>query len=269
VPATWGVRRRLFDGFARLGLAGPALRAYELGLAAKSALKRRRVTSADGVPLPPARLRVQVGPAHADAGFFLRSGRENADLLRDCLEQGGGSLEACEAILDWGCGYGRILRHWGELAPHTRICGCDINPQAVAWCQAHLGFAEVTESKVAPPFLYPEQSFDFVYALSVFTHLGEELQHAWIRECRRVLKPKGYLLFTTMGERYIERLNASERRAFLTGQLVVLYPGFAGQNICSAYHPREYVNRSLAADLEPVLFRPAVTPQDVYLFRKP
>ena len=58
-------------------------------LAAKSSLARREPDAADGLPLPPARLRAQVGPLHADADFFLRSGRHNADLIRDVLRDQG------------------------------------------------------------------------------------------------------------------------------------------------------------------------------------
>ena len=264
----WSIRRRLFDGLARVGLARPALRTYELALAAKSALGR---SPDSDLPLPPARLRVQVSPQSADAGYFLRSGREHAELLRSVLREGGASIEGLGAILDWGCGCGRILRHWKGLAAETRVCGCDINAKAVEWCRSNLDFAEVAVNELAPPLPYAAQSFDFVYALSVFTHLSEELQREWMRECRRVLKPGGYLLFSTMGEHFValKRLSDSERQAFRNGELVVLYEGSVGTNVCSVYHPREYVDGTLAAELDPVLFRPAIFGhQDMYLFRK-
>ena len=92
-----------------------------------------------------------------------------------------------------------------------------------------------------------------------------------MHECRRVLKPGGYLLFSTMGEHFValERLSDSERQAFRNGQLVVLYEGSVGTNVCSVYHPREYVDGTLAAELDHVLFRPAIFGhQDMYLFRK-
>jgi SAM-dependent methyltransferase len=133
----------------------------------------------------------------------------------------------------------------------------------------HLNFAEVAVNEIAPPLPYPALSFDFVYGLSVFTHLSEELQHAWMRECQRVLKPEGYLLVSTMGEYYagLRRLTDSEREAFRNGQVIVLYEGSVGTNLCTVYHPREYVDGTLAAELEPVLFRPAIFGrQDICLF---
>ena len=126
-PAQWGRRRSLLDLLDRLGLARPAVRGYELMLAARSSIARREPDTADGLPLPPARLRAQVGPLHADAGFFLRSGRHNADLIRDILRDDGTTIEELGALLDWGCGCERVLRHWSGL-PRTRVLGCDITP---------------------------------------------------------------------------------------------------------------------------------------------
>jgi SAM-dependent methyltransferase len=269
-PARWGLRRTLLDAMDRLKLARPAVRLYELALAARSGLSRGRVEETGGLPLPPARLRAQIGPLHADADFFLRSGRRHADLIRDLLRENGSSIEELDALLDWGCGCGRVLRHWSELSGTRR--GCDIDARMVEWCQANLPFAEVAVTELAPPLPYPDASFDLVYAFSVFTHLAEDLQHAWIRECLRVLRPEGYLLLSTLGEYYasLDRLTESERRSFADGDVVVLYEQSAGTSLCSAYHPPEYVHRQLAADFELVSFRPAGDDgrHDIHLLRK-
>jgi SAM-dependent methyltransferase len=271
-PALWGLRRTLLDLTDKLHLARPATRAYELALAAKSDLVERRRRDGEGLPLPPARLRAQAGPRHADAAYFLESGRRHADLIRDLLADAGSPIETLEAILDWGCGCGRILRHWQSLE-QTRVLGCDINPKMVDWCNETLTFAEVTRNELAPPFPYPDSSVDLVYALSVITHLPEQLQHAWIADCFRVLEPKGYLMFSTLGEHYLslKRLTEDERRAFSNGEVVVLYEDSPGTSLCSAYHPPAYVREQLAAAFDAVSYRPAAEHgrHDLYLFQKP
>jgi SAM-dependent methyltransferase len=271
-PATWGVRRTLLDLTDKLHLARPIVRAYELALAARSNLRRGEPEAADGVPLPPARLRAQIGPLHADAAFFLRSGGSQADLVRDLVRDDGTAIEELDTILDFGCGCGRILRHWSGLE-HTRVYGCDIDPRMVEWCAANLPFADVAVTELSPPLPYADATFDLLYAFSVFTHLSEELQHAWIREVRRVLRPGGYLLISTLGEYYVsrKRLSESERASFARGELVVLYERSAGTSLCSAYHPPEYVRDTLARGLDVVAFRPAVAGggHDVHLLRKP
>ena len=228
-PALWGMRRKLLDALDKMRLARPAVRAYELALAAKANLVERRNGDPAGLPVPPARLRAQIGPAHADADFFLRSGRSQADLVRRLVREGGSSVEDLDAILDFGCGCGRILRHWGEL-PRTRVFGCDIDPRMVQWCDANLPFADVTVNDLAPPLPYADSSFDLLYAFSVFTHLSVQLQHAWMQECLRVLRPDGFLLMSTLGEHYLslKRLTESEEQAFRRGEVVVLYAALRG-----------------------------------------
>jgi SAM-dependent methyltransferase len=270
-PARWGRRRSFLDLFDRLRVARPAVRAYELMLAARSSLSRREPKTADGLPLPPARMRAQVGPLHADADFFLRSGKHHAQLIRDVLSEAGSPIEQMEALLDWGCGCGRVLRHWSSVES-TRVFGCDINPKMVDWCNENLPFARATVNELEPPLPYGDSTFDLVYAFSVMTHLSEDLQHAWVGECARVLKPGGYLLFSTLGEYFVsrDRLTDDERRSFERGNLVVLYKSSAGTSLCSAYHPPDYVRRELAGGLEAVMFRAAADDgrHDIHLLRK-
>jgi SAM-dependent methyltransferase len=253
-------------------LARPAVRAYELALATRSALSGNAMREADGLPLPPARLRAQVGPLHADAEFFLESGRHNADLIRDLLGESGSPFEELGALLDWGCGCGRVLRHWSGLQG-TRVYGCDIDQRMVDWCNEHLPFAEVAVNELSPPLPYDESTFDLIYAFSVITHLSKELQDSWVQECRRVLKPGGSLLFSTLGEYYAtrNRLTDDERRSFEDGNLVVLYERSAGTSLCSAYHPPEYVRRELASGIDYVAFRAAADDgkHDIHVLRKP
>jgi SAM-dependent methyltransferase len=270
-PARWGLRRSLLDVLEKLRLARPVVRAYEHLLAARGALASRG-TRGDGLPLPPATLRAQVGPAHADARLFLQSGRRHAELIRELLRGDGRSIEELGALLDWGCGCGRVLRNWSSL-PDTRICGSDIDARMVEWCRQNLPFADVTVTRLAPPLPYEDDTFELMYAFSVFTHLTEDLQHAWMRECRRILKPGGYLLLSTLGEYYLslDRLNDAERHAFANGNLVVLYEQSAGTSLCSAYHPPQFVRDTLARDFELVSFRPAGDDgrHDLHLLRKP
>jgi len=269
-PALWGRKRTVLDTFDRIRLARPAVRLYELALAGRAELSRRRPHETDGLPLPPARLRTQVGPLHADPDFFLASGRHNAELVRELLLEQGARVERLEALLDWGCGCGRVLRHW--TGGSTEVFGCDIDPKMVAWCDEHLPFAHVAVNALTPPLPYEESSFDLVYAFSVMTHLSEELQREWVRELRRVLKPGGFFVFSTLGEYYASRnrLTSRERAAFAAGELVVLYERSAGTSLCSAYHPPEYVRRAFVAELEHVSFRAAADDggHDVHLLRK-
>ena len=51
---------------------------------------------------------------------------------------------------------------------------------------------------------HPDEYFDLVYAISVFTHVTDEWAD-WVLELRRILKPGGLLLATFIGPRSWER----------------------------------------------------------------
>jgi SAM-dependent methyltransferase len=165
-----------------------------------------------------------------------------------------------------------VTRHWVDL-DRTAVHGADANEHAIAWCRANLPFARFASNGIAPPLDHGDESFDLVYALSVFTHLPEDLQHAWVRELTRLLRPGGFLLLTTHGERYRERLTPAERATFDAGGLVVRWPEGAGTNLCSAFHPSSFVKERLAAGLEVAELVPEGAKgnphQDLYLLRKP
>ena len=254
----------------RLGLLRPAYRAYET-LNALRAAGGPAPAAQDGLPVPPPRLIVRVAGT-ADVGWFLESGRLAAESIRSSLARHARRMEELGSLLDFGCGCGRVTRRWVEL-DRTDVHGADANEHAVAWCRANLPFARFASNGLAPPLAYADESFDLVYALSVFTHLPEELQLTWMRELERLLRPGGFLLLTTHGERYRERLAAEERAAFDAGRLVVRWPEGAGTNLCSAFHPPSYVKERLATRLDVAEFVPEGATgnphQDLYLLRRP
>jgi SAM-dependent methyltransferase len=263
------VKAAVLDLLRRLGLLRPAYRAYET-LNALRAAGRPAPAAQDGLPVPPPRLIVRVAGT-ADLGWFLESGRLAAESIQAALGRHGRPMEEVGSLLDFGCGCGRVIRRWVGLG-HTDVHGADANERAVAWCRANLPFARVVSNGLAPPLAYGDESFDVVYALSVFTHLPEDLQLAWMRELERLLRPGGFLLVTTHGERYRERLSHDEREAFDAGRLVVRWPEGAGTNLCSAFHPASYVKERLAAGLDVVEAVPEGATgnpyQDLYLLRR-
>jgi SAM-dependent methyltransferase len=50
-----------------------------------------------------------------------------------------------------------------------------------------------------PPLAAESGSFDFIYGISVFTHLNEDYQRAWLEELWRVARPGGIVLLTVHG----------------------------------------------------------------------
>lgn len=108
-------------------------------------------------------------------------------------------------VLDFGCGCGHVITHFHKLYPKTRLYGTDIDEEAVSWCQQNLSHAgQFTVNGLSPPLSFADDFFDFVFANSIFTHLPEDMELAWLAELRRVTKPGGYVLLTTHGEELFE-----------------------------------------------------------------
>jgi len=203
-----------------------------------------RGSAPDTLPVPPIRLRIKVGGT-ANVDWFLESGRAGADCVRSTLSRHGVQLEDLGSILEFGCGVGRVLRHFRVLE-RIRICGSDYNATLIRWNQNNLPFAEFQVNRMKPPLGYADETFDLVYAFSVFTHLTEELQLAWMKELRRVLKPRGYLLVTTHGEQDFGNLPESDRQRFWRGEMVLKHAEIEGANFCNAYHPERWVRSRLS-----------------------
>ena len=256
----------------RVRLLRPAWRLVELTRTWRGrGLEQGVRAGSDGLPLPPGRLIVLVAGT-PEPEWFLESGALAARSITTALGKAGVELERMGAILDFGCGCGRVLRQWAHLGG-PEIWGTDYNERLVSWCRDNLPFAHLTRNALEPPLPLEDGQFDLVYGLSVFTHLPLRLQHAWMAELRRVVRPGGFVLFTAHGRRYLDRLQEAEREQFLAGELVVRWEHVAGTNLCAAYHPQEWVQRELARDLELVEFvaegARGNPHQDLYLLRRP
>ncbi len=225
----------------------------------------------DGLPLPPVTLLVEVAGT-ADIATFLEGGELAAQTVREMLAASGRPVERCGAILDFGCGCGRVLRQWKDLSA-TALYGTDLNPELVEWCSRQLPFTSVSVNTLEPPISFDNQSFDAIYAFSVFTHMPGDVQKRWLQEFLRILKPGGLLLFSTHGSCYAPRLRGDERRQFLDGNLVVRFGSAAGSNLCGSFHPEAFVRRELSPGWEVAAFVPEGARgnprQDAWVFRRP
>src|SRR3974390_2837950 len=150
--------------------------------------------------MPSAELATQVlgGPVSAESslpGVFVVS-----EGIKGVLRLIGRPLESFGSVLDFGCGCGRILRWFEPYSEGCRFTGSDISEPAIEWDRRNLPFGEFATNGMEPPLDADDESFDLIYGISVVTHLGEELQFAWLSELARVLRPGGIAILTVMGD---------------------------------------------------------------------
>lgn len=119
--------------------------------------------------------------------------------LRDRFDRG---LNSFDAVLDWGCGAGRLSRY---LIPLTRnLTGVDIDANNIENCQITLSGLTGAQTQFAvvdllPPTPFADQHFDLVIGLSVLTHMDAPVQDAWLAELHRIVQPGGLLLLSVQG----------------------------------------------------------------------
>ena len=197
--------------------------------------------------IPPEPLQIRV--TGAAAGEFHRTGRATAEQVAGILARGGRRLDQHQRILDFGCGPGRVIDCIRDLHPEAELFGCDIDPEAIAWAAQALGdVADFRVNGLEPPLPFEDESFDLIYGISVFTHLPENLQNAWLFELRRVLKPGGTLLTTKLDAAGYDYVPEAVKQAFARDGFVFWGEADLTEGLPEvyrlAYHTDDYVRRA-------------------------
>ena len=192
----------------------------------------------------------------------------------------GRRLHEFARILDWGCGCGRVARHF-PASHAAAFTGCDIDHNNVTWCSEHLAGTFVA-SAIVPPLPFRNGEFNLVYGISVFTHLREPLQLKWLEELARVTAKGAYLLLTTHGATALEfaamspadfALTRSEiaRRGILVGSSNSQIDGHADHRgeYVNVFHSHDYIRRVWSRYFDVVAIHPGyIFTHDLVVLRK-
>jgi SAM-dependent methyltransferase len=148
--------------------------------------------------LPPRRLQAAVG-----GGDYRAVGSAFRRLFAEL-----GGLEPGHDVLDVGSGSGRMAYALGDWLTGSYE-GFDVMPEAVAWCRREITprhprfrfqLADIRSERYNPGgtyeaadyrFPYDDDSFDFAFLTSVFTHLQRPAVENYLSELARVLRPGG------------------------------------------------------------------------------
>lgn len=150
------------------------------------------------------------GMIYSSHGDFKKGGEEFREhFVKFC------QLRPSETILDVGSGMGRIAAALTKyLNGDARYEGFDVSPIGINWCKTRITskfpnftfkLVNVRNHRYNPygafegsrfRFPYSNETFDFVFATSVFTHMLPQETENYLSEIARVLKDDGRCLVT-------------------------------------------------------------------------
>jgi ubiquinone/menaquinone biosynthesis C-methylase UbiE len=156
-------------------------------------------------PLIPPRSMIFIGD-----GDYKKTGDEFLLYFKEL-----GALLPDDKVLDVGCGIGRMSVPLTDyLSENGAYYGFDIVKKGVDWCKSnistryknfHFEHSNIYNKMYNPSgseksaeyrFKYEDDSFDFIFLTSVFTHMYLEDINKYLNEISRVLKPGGRCLIT-------------------------------------------------------------------------
>ena len=134
-----------------------------------------------------------------DPEHYFASGYTEVLAWLQRAEEHGFNLRTARAIMELGCGSARLIRHLRCL-DGVRLVGSDVKPEFMDWCSKNIPGVEFFANELEPPLKFAaDNTFDLVYAQSVFTHIPLATQQDWIKEMHRIIRPGGFALFSILG----------------------------------------------------------------------
>ncbi|MBS1966927.1 MAG: class I SAM-dependent methyltransferase [Chloroflexi bacterium SZAS-1] len=195
-------------------------------------------------PVPPKELWLGYGTT---AQVYLEAGRHHVNRMLQITEGSGWSLPADARVMDFGCGAGRMARWLVEKVPDGEIWGTDISAPHITWCQQNLTppihFVTTT---TMPHLPFEDNSFDFIYAGSVFSHL-DDLADAWLLELRRIARPSSRIFITIMDQTSISLFSQDKWKNFWLSWYVLAHREY--RTYLSAQFSKFTIGRALQAQV--------------------
>ena len=201
-------------------------------------------------------------------GSYAHTGKVTADLI---LKAGAGMTP--RSWLDYGCGYGRVLR-WITRSVSASSVGCyDVNHEGAAFCAREFGVTSLRSS--APMSDITLGRWDIVYAISVVTHLpGSD----FFELLPRLLNPGGMVVFSTHGAWSVDHIGSygpeyarqhAKVRAELSRDGISYIPyAYGDGSLGMTWHSHEHVLDKMRA-LSLQSYHESAIPgnHDVYVYR--
>lgn len=156
---------------------------------------------------------IQLGWTGSSGKTLLAQSLAFVRALEAGAQRHGGKALSVSVILDYGCGWGRLLRLMLKHAPPERLYGVDPWDRSIDICRADGVLGRLAQSEYLPDALpFEGVSFDLIYAFSVFTHLSRRAADTALAALRRRIAPDGLLVVTIRPVEYWRHHTFSDDR---------------------------------------------------------
>ncbi len=178
-----------------------------------------------------------IGALREAFGFYQTCSDEFARLKRPIRET--------DSLLDFGTGWGRILRCFLRDTTMENLFGVDVSAEFIRICQMSFRSNNFITVTPFPPTPIPDARFNFIVGYSVFSHLSEAACLAWMNEFSRILAPGGLVALTTRSRAFFDvcRGLKDDGRAGYSSALARMFEDFDGA--CARYDGGEFVHSNI------------------------
>jgi SAM-dependent methyltransferase len=138
--------------------------------------------------------------------YYFEDARQSAELLKSILENDL-SVQVAERkrMLEFASGYGAVTRHLPAVFPAFEITSSDIHPAANRFIVEVL-HGKAIQSSAVPECFKAGGEYDFVFALSLFSHLPAATWSRWLSVLFKTVCLGGSLIFTTHGPTSLRKM---------------------------------------------------------------
>lgn len=145
----------------------------------------------------------------SSAKHYFECGASALAMIIKSMEKAGMNRQQVQSILDYGSGYGRVLRWLQAAFNNAEITACELDDKALLAVREMFGMPVVKADISLSRRL--GRTFDIIWCGSVFTHLSQQQSARLIAYLAEHLNADGILVFSAHGRYVAERIRKGEK----------------------------------------------------------